>query len=136
MLHSQRGLENRRNTVMTDTMLKRTNAQIMNRMRPVGSRGGVRRLTCMRRCIVRTSRSRKTQAYQAKYLSKEAKVSTRRPGASQYSLCGRLILESGVLAIVRGAKNPTEATNTIRPAYSVKNCGFVSQPLGTPEGPK
>jgi hypothetical protein len=122
--------------VMTHTKLRRTNAEIKNTMGPIESCGGVRRLARMAISIVETSTSRKMQPYQAKYLSKKAKVSARCSGASQYCLYGRFIREVEVLAIVRGAKNPTETASTIRPAYNAKNSDFVSQPLGTPEEAK
>src|ERR1700730_16509206 len=71
----QPGLENRRNTMMTHAMLNRTNAEIKNPMVPIGSCGGVLKLTRMTISIVETSRSRTMQPYQANYFSKKGKVS-------------------------------------------------------------
>ena len=61
------------------------------------------------RCIAATSTNKTLQAYQAKYAEKYVRVAERCSGASQCSLCGKLIRETEVLRIARGARTPTEA---------------------------
>src|ERR1700686_390789 len=91
--------------------------------------GGVCRLARNTSSITKSKKARSAQPNQVVQTGMYESVSSRRSGLSQNSLCGRLIIETGIAAIMRGMLNETTVASTMIANSIEKNVVLVCQAL-------
>ena len=116
----------------TDIASKATNARRAGTNAALLNWGGLCIFARNASSITKSKNARSAQPNHADHARMYVSVPSRRSGASQNSLWGRLISATGIAAMIPGIPKETTVANIIMASSVAKNAALVCQPLTNP----